>query len=38
MRIGVVGAGYVGLTSAVCLAERGHATVCVDVDAQRVRT
>lgn len=38
MRVGVVGAGYVGLTSAVCLAERGHATVCVDVDAQRVRT
>lgn len=38
MRVGVVGAGYVGLTSAVCLAERGHATVCVDVDARRVRT
>jgi UDPglucose 6-dehydrogenase len=36
-RVGVIGAGYVGLTSAVCLAERGHHTVCVDVDAVRVR-
>lgn len=38
VRTGVIGAGYVGLTSAVCLAERGHDTVCVDVDAERVRT
>lgn len=37
MRVGVIGAGYVGLTSAVCLAERGHDTVCVDVDETRVR-
>ncbi|MFS0897913.1 UDP-glucose dehydrogenase family protein [Mycolicibacterium litorale] len=37
MRVGVIGAGYVGLTSAVCLAERGHHTVCVDVDEARVR-
>jgi UDPglucose 6-dehydrogenase len=36
MRTGVVGAGYVGLTTAVCLAERDHDTVCVDVDAERV--
>lgn len=33
---GVVGAGYVGLTTAVCLAERDHDTVCVDVDPIRV--
>ena len=32
----MVGAGYVGLTTAVCVAERGHHTVCVDVDACRV--
>jgi len=32
----VVGAGYVGLTTAVCLAEVDHHTVCVDVDAERV--
>lgn len=36
MRTGVIGAGYVGLTTAVCLAERGHDTVCVDVDSGRV--
>lgn len=32
----MVGAGYVGLTTAVCLAERAHDTVCVDIDTARV--
>lgn len=36
LNIGVVGAGYVGLTTAVCMAERGHDVVAVDVDAARV--
>ena len=36
LRAAVLGAGYVGLTTAVCLAESGHDTVCVDVDAERV--
>lgn len=36
-RVGVVGAGYVGLTTAVCIAERGLRTIAVDVDADRVR-
>ena len=31
-RIGVVGAGYVGLTTAACLASLGHDVVCGDVD------
>lgn len=35
-RVGVVGAGYVGLTTAVCLAERGLDVVSVDVDRGRV--
>lgn len=36
-RVGVLGAGYVGLTTAVCLAETEHDTVCVDVDADKVQ-
>jgi UDPglucose 6-dehydrogenase len=35
-RVGVVGAGYVGLTTAVCLAETEHDTICVDVDRDKV--
>ncbi len=34
--VGVVGAGYVGLTTAVCVAETEHDTVCVDVDRDKV--
>lgn len=34
--VGVVGAGYVGLTTAVCLAAKGIDTVCFDTDLQRV--
>ncbi len=36
MNVTVIGAGYVGLVSAACLAERGHHVVCVDVDERRV--
>lgn len=32
MRIAVVGTGYVGLISGVCLAELGHTLTCVDKD------
>src|SRR5581483_2531644 len=35
-RICVVGAGYVGLVTGVCLAELGHDVVCVDVDTVRI--
>jgi UDPglucose 6-dehydrogenase/GDP-mannose 6-dehydrogenase len=31
MRITVVGSGYVGLVSGVCLAEKGHDVVCYDL-------
>ncbi|ONI71045.1 UDP-glucose 6-dehydrogenase [Actinosynnema sp. ALI-1.44] len=34
--VAVVGAGYVGLTTAVCLASLGHRVVCADVDAAKV--
>lgn len=36
MKISVIGTGYVGLVSGVCLAEVGHTVVCVDVDAAKV--
>jgi len=32
MKIVVVGTGYVGLVTGVCLATRGHDVVCVDKD------
>ncbi|MGQ0825223.1 MAG: UDP-glucose dehydrogenase family protein [Actinomycetota bacterium] len=37
MRIAVAGAGYVGLTTAACLAHLGHDVVCADLDPGRVR-
>ncbi|GLZ29176.1 UDP-glucose 6-dehydrogenase [Lentzea sp. NBRC 105346] len=36
-RIGVIGAGYVGLTTAACFAHLGHDVICADVDADKVR-
>ncbi len=36
MKISVVGTGYVGLVSGVCLAEKGHEVICVDIDADKV--
>jgi UDPglucose 6-dehydrogenase len=35
-RVAVVGAGYVGLVTAACMAELGHDTVCLDIDSARV--
>lgn len=34
----VVGSGYVGLVTGVCMAELGHRVVCVDADKAKVRT
>jgi len=36
MRVCVVGTGYVGLVSGVCLAEKGHEVVCIDVDPAKI--
>lgn len=38
MKIAIAGTGYVGLVTAVCLAERGHSVTCVDVDANKIAT
>ncbi|QFU91844.1 UDP-glucose/GDP-mannose dehydrogenase family protein [Amycolatopsis sp. YIM 10] len=34
--VGVVGAGYVGLTTAACLAHLGHRVTCTDIDRSKV--
>lgn len=36
MRVSIIGAGYVGLVTGACLAEKGHEVVCVDVDERKV--
>ena len=36
MNISIIGAGYVGLVSGICLAEKGHNVICVDVDLEKV--
>ncbi len=37
MKVAVVGSGYVGLVTSVCLAEVGHHVIGVDIDAQKVK-
>jgi len=36
MKILIVGTGYVGLVTGVCLAHHGHEVTCVDVDERRI--
>lgn len=36
MKISIIGTGYVGLVTAVCLAHKGHDVTCVDSDAGKV--
>ena len=36
MQVSIIGTGYVGLVSGVCLAEKGHHVTCVDIDPNRV--
>ncbi|HEY8547243.1 MAG TPA: 3-hydroxyacyl-CoA dehydrogenase NAD-binding domain-containing protein, partial [Acidimicrobiales bacterium] len=35
-QIAVIGAGYVGLTTAACFSHLGHDVVCADIDEDRV--
>jgi len=37
MNIAIIGAGYVGLVSGVCLAQIGHHVICVDNDAKKIK-
>ncbi|OLO38095.1 UDP-glucose 6-dehydrogenase [Alkalihalophilus pseudofirmus] len=37
MNISVVGTGYVGLVTGVCLAEIGHQVACIDIDHSKIR-
>lgn len=36
MKVSIYGAGYVGLVTAVCLAELGHDVLCMDVVAEKI--
>jgi len=35
--IEVIGAGYVGLVTAACLADKGHYVMCVDTDEEKIK-
>jgi UDPglucose 6-dehydrogenase/GDP-mannose 6-dehydrogenase len=37
MKVSIIGTGYVGLVTGVCLAEKGHQMICVDKDPNKVR-
>jgi UDPglucose 6-dehydrogenase len=37
-RVSIIGAGYVGLVTGVCLAEKGHEVICVESDAAKLAT
>lgn len=38
MRVGMIGTGYVGLVSGTCFAEFGIDVVCLDVDADKIKS
>ncbi|PNK22693.1 UDP-glucose 6-dehydrogenase [Bacillus thuringiensis] len=37
MKIAILGAGYVGLSTGVCLSEIGHSVICIDTDEQKIK-
>jgi UDPglucose 6-dehydrogenase len=36
MKIAVIGTGYVGLSTGVCLAEIGHCVTCIDINEEKI--
>src|SRR5688572_6618 len=36
MNVSIVGSGYVGLVTGLCLADRGHRVTCVDIDDSKI--
>ncbi|MFA1710710.1 UDP-glucose/GDP-mannose dehydrogenase family protein [Peribacillus frigoritolerans] len=38
MKIAVLGTGYVGLSTGVCLSEIGHNVICIDTDEQKINS
>jgi len=37
MKLAIIGTGYVGLTTGICLSDVGHTVVCVDNDKSKIR-
>jgi UDPglucose 6-dehydrogenase len=37
MRVAIIGAGYVGLTTGICLSYLGHDVTCIDVDPEKIK-
>ena len=38
MRIAIIGSGYVGIVTGICLADIGHRVVCVDNDLKKIQS
>ena len=36
MRVSIIGTGYVGLTTGVCLGYLGHKVTCIDSDERKI--
>ncbi len=37
MKLAIIGTGYVGLTSGVCFASKGHEVSCIDINPEKVK-